>query len=460
MVSTKLIISVICALALASSVSAYTTSGNKILDPNGKQVIIRGVDRPSFEWNSNGENANQNDYKLMQQWGSNCVRIALNQDFWLPGAATYASSYQNTIDQQVQWAKAAGMGVILDLHWSDKGNWGNHGDQQLMADINSIALWTQVATKYKSDPWVIFELYNEPHDVSPSVWRDGGSAGGFTVAGMQQLYNAVRLTGATNLVIVNGLDWAFDLASVYPSQKITGTNIAYGTHPYDFPGKQIGDWPSKFGFVAKDYPVIMTEFGQYCASNTYVRDLLAYAEANGIHWTAWAWYTGGCGFPSIISDWNGTPTDIGVMVKALMKGGSSIPSTSSSSTSGTQSTPKPPSQGATGAPVTVTPAAGAQVLFDDTLQNGWQSWSWAPVSFSVSNPVAYGSASISMTLNSYGGLYFHKDGGFVIGQYATLSFAANGGDISNPDISIRLYDASATALPMTLSMPSTISAGK
>ena len=42
----------------------------------------------------------------------------------------------------------AGMDVILDLHWSDRGDLGNQGPgQQRMADQNSITFWTQVAGK-------------------------------------------------------------------------------------------------------------------------------------------------------------------------------------------------------------------------------------------------------------------------------------------------------------------------
>lgn len=108
-------------------------------------------------------------------------------------------------------------------------------------------------------------------------------------------------------MIVGGLNWAFDLSKIGTSHAVEGHNIAYATHPYDYPGKQIGDWPAAFGYLASQYPIMMTEFGQYCAQNTYVADLMNYVENLGIHWTAWAWYVQGCAFPSVISDWNGTP---------------------------------------------------------------------------------------------------------------------------------------------------------
>src|SRR5206468_12242244 len=125
--------------------------------------------------------------------------IALNQTFWLQGGG-----YPETVDQQVQWIEGLGMDIILDLHWSDRGQGANPG-QQRMADENSKTFWTQVASKYKTDGRVQFELYNEPEVVPWDVWLNGGPSGdGFTVVGMQALYDAVRGAGANNLAIIGG----------------------------------------------------------------------------------------------------------------------------------------------------------------------------------------------------------------------------------------------------------------
>src|SRR5436190_1867572 len=165
----------------------YYTDGPTIRDGAGNAHLFHGVARPSLEWNAVGEHISASDFALMAGWKANVVRLALNQDFWLQNSA-----YPGTVDQAIQWAKAAGLDVILDLHWSDKGELGVGVGQQIMADTNSVTFWTQVATKYKGDGRVMFELYNEPHDNSWAVWRNGGSAGGFQVVGMQQLYDSVR----------------------------------------------------------------------------------------------------------------------------------------------------------------------------------------------------------------------------------------------------------------------------
>lgn len=434
----RLLLFVTLACFCISGITGYTVQGNKIIDPNGKQVLLRGVDRPSFEWNQNGEQASLADYQLMKNWGSNVIRLSVNQDFWLQ-----TSSYANTIDQQVAWVTGTlGLGMIIDLHW-------NNGGQQNMADRNSITFWSQMAARYKGNPWVMFELYNEPHDVSWSQWLRGDA----TYAGMQEMYNAVRAAGANNLVIVCGLNWAFDLSGVGNGYAVQGTNVAYATHPYDYPGKQAADWPAAFGFLTSTAPVIMTEFGQYCATGNYVADLLAYAQNNGIHWTAWAWYVNGCSFPSIISDWTGTPAPgVGVIVKNYLSGNAPATSTSTTGSATTGST--------TGS---TTPASGAMSVYTDALASGWQDWSWA-VGYSLTDSTyaRSGSKSIKFPVAAYGGIYLHTTSAVTIGAYSTIQFYVNGGTsaVSSSSLSVKIYGTSATVVGNSVNFPASVPAGQ
>lgn len=306
-------------------VGGYYVQGNQVLqESDGAPHRFRGVARPSLEWSRSGEALSLQDYQNMASWGANVVRIALNQAFWLRGAD--ASAYQSFVNGNVVWAQQAGLDVILDLHWSDKGTTQDNLEQQRMADANSLTFWTQVGSMFKDNGRVLFELYNEPHDVPCDVWLNGGQSGdGFQVAGMQQLYNAVRATGAQNLVIVGGLDWAYDLGCVV-THHIDGYNVLYASHPYDLPHKLPEFWETDWGFVADTYPVIVTEFGVTrdgvsggaCDATGYYSDLINYANTKGIHWTAWAWYVGDCAFPSLLSAWDGTPTPAGQVVRTAL----------------------------------------------------------------------------------------------------------------------------------------------
>ncbi len=247
----------------------------------------------------------------------------------------------------MQDAEAAGLDVILDLRWSDQGslavtkvNLGmmtpqdssGDSDQQQMADANSKEFWLEVATKCRGDGHVLFELYNEPNGITWSTWLNGGvGPDGFTIVGMQQLYDTVRNDAhANNVVIAGGLDWAFDLSGV-ATNPIAGYNVMYATHPYSS-NDSMGQWEGSFGYLAEGdiAPVIATEFGDGSAMCTGAWDtsLIQFADKDKISWTAWAWFPGTCSFPALLeSPWSSyTPTVQGLAVKNALCRISSAPS--------------------------------------------------------------------------------------------------------------------------------------
>jgi aryl-phospho-beta-D-glucosidase BglC (GH1 family) len=316
----------------------YYTSGATVCTADGEPHLFHGVARPSMEWGSTGQGEGQGitaaDLRAIASWHANVVRVALNQDFWLKDAALYDPLYAGTVARVVHDAEAAGLDVILDLHWSDEGNlaaalWTKQdggkaqdsklfSNQQPMADVNSKQFWSEVAATYKDDGHVLFELYNEPHSIPWGAWLNGGNASGFQIVGMQELYDTVRAAGADNVVIAGGLSYAFDLSGV-GANAIKGYNILYASHPY-FPQDPTSFWQSRFGYLASSdiAPVILTEFGDARAgacTPAWNTNLIQFADSLQISWTAWAWWAGDCSFPALISDWQYTPTEQGQVVK-------------------------------------------------------------------------------------------------------------------------------------------------
>jgi endoglucanase len=325
--------------------NGYYTQGAAVCTPAGVPHLFHGVDRPTLEFCPDSTDPtcthlSAGDFQLMASWNANVVRVALDQDRWLSAAALYDPNYASTVDQVIAWAEAVGLDVILDLHWSDRGDLtvtssakqaAGNSEQQPMADVNSIEFWKEVATRYRGDGRVLFELYNEPNSVTWTVWLGGGMSGGFEYVGMQTLYDTIRNDAqADNVVIAGGLDWAFDLSHVQQF-PIQGYNVMYASHVYraSDPGTQ---WQTSFGYLAQQNiaPVILTEFGDNqntpnCTS-AWDTSVIAYADQWGISWTAWAWYATNsgtlqslCSFPSLISDWAATPSVQGQAVLAALQ---------------------------------------------------------------------------------------------------------------------------------------------
>ena len=86
----------------------------------------------------------------------------------------------------------------------------------------------------------------------------------YQAVGMQALLDTVRATGAKNLVIVGGLDWAYDMSGFLEGSSSpipTGNGVIYANHAYPFKGDTVERWLAKMEKAAKDLPIIVSEFG-------------------------------------------------------------------------------------------------------------------------------------------------------------------------------------------------------
>lgn len=298
-----------------------STQGSEIIDNQGRPVILKGMVRPSLEWNPSGQFLSPQDITNMASWGGNVIRLDLNQNYWFDSAPiTTQGSYKQIIDAIIYYATQNNMAVILDLHWTENGT------QSPMANRQSIQFWQEVATQYKNFGTVIFELFNEPFGISQDVWLNGD---GVNYAGYQELYKAVRDTaGADNLVICNGLDYGYDVSFINDNFGIIGNNIIYGSHPYNDKGADNyqgpgGSLANNLKGIVNEYPFIFTEFGinTQAGLNNYqeiYQRNLNFLNNNKGNYNAFAWWAGDPLFPSLIQDWQGTPLNGGVLIKPDM----------------------------------------------------------------------------------------------------------------------------------------------
>jgi endoglucanase len=325
-----------------------SVSGNHLVNQDGQTMTLRGVDRSGTEFacvDNTGIFSGPSDaasVAAMKAWGVNAVRVPLNEDCWLGingvNPAYSGATYQSAIAQYVQLLNAAGMYVILDLHWTAPGT-TLATDQMAMPDADHApTFWSQVAAAYKNNPSVIFDLFNEPFPSSSTTdppttagrwncWLNGGTACGlpYTAVGMQTLLNTVRATGATNVVMAGGLNYANDLSEWLQYEPTDPLHqLAASWHSYNFDSCSTAScWNSTIAPVAAQVPVITGEFGENDCGTSYVDPLMTWMNQQGISYLAWAWTTSdSCGgFPSLISDYDGTPTGYGVGVQADLQSG-------------------------------------------------------------------------------------------------------------------------------------------
>ncbi|MDQ4121947.1 MAG: carboxypeptidase regulatory-like domain-containing protein [Acidobacteriota bacterium] len=78
-----------------------------------------------------------------------------------------------------------------------------------------------------------------------------------------------------------------------------------------------------------------------------------------------------------------------------------------------------------------------QLIYTDSLQNGWQNWSWATANFNNSNPVHGGSASISVNAAAWQALYLHHTAQSG-NNYTNLVFWIHGGASGGQQLQVRM----------------------
>jgi hypothetical protein len=241
---------------------------------------------------------------IAHQWGANEVRVPLSEDRLVVGACGYDSSYLTTIREIVAYATAAGMLVDLDLENAAVTPCGPFYLPP-MPDQRATTFWQTLASAFAGNPLVVFDLFNEPHDISAKVWHNGGQVSylgtTYVSVGMQKLYDTVRSTGANNLVFVSGVHWATDFP--YSAPLTNPTNVVYAPHiytcPSGLPGRHVSCWTpgpggitdprtmmNRFSRIARSYPVVVTEFGWPDARDgRYIRNLVNEVARRG--WDGW-----------------------------------------------------------------------------------------------------------------------------------------------------------------------------
>jgi hypothetical protein len=279
----------------------------------------------------------------MQSWRIHAVRVPLNEVCWLGinGASPQWSgaNYQSMVATYVQRLEAAGINPILDLHVVAPKDYpateSANGLRPLPDRGHALPFWRQVAQQYGSDRQVVFDLYNEPNDTTWSCLRDGcmvthdsynSDVPDYLAVGTQQLVTAIRGEGAKNVIMVPGLTWTNDLSRWLEFRPTDPLNrIAASFHNYESLGScHAACWDQTVAPVAAKVPVVTGEFGDNDCNHDYTDSYMHWADAHGISYLGWTWDAtsqGGwtcSGGPSLISDYNGTPTAYGVGLRDHM----------------------------------------------------------------------------------------------------------------------------------------------
>lgn len=325
--------------------------GNRIVDSlTAKRFVPHGVNFPGYEYacqqgfGDYGEEGTEPEEIVstaaaIASWKINTVRLPLNQDCWLgddglPAGGLTVAGYRQSVENFVAALNEAGIVAIVDLHWSGPNGVVADGLRP-MPDNRTAAFWHSVATRFKDNRSVIFDLFNEPHsrwnaddskvfDLSWNCWASGGCQAPaepdtalisglrwYQAAGLRNLTTVVRNAGATQPILLSGIDYANDLRG-WLAHAPDDDQLIAGFHNYLVQRcKTVRCWDDEIAPLAEKVPVLTAEIGQNdCGTPGHLNRFMNWADDHLIGYLAWAWWdlpVLGCSNFALVSDLDGTP---------------------------------------------------------------------------------------------------------------------------------------------------------
>lgn len=338
--------------AQAAGAGFWHTRGSAVLDRNGQQVRIAGINWFGMETaNFAPHGLWTRDYRDMLDQiaaqGYNTLRLPFSNQLFDAGSTPNGIDFSNgrnadlqgqsglgIMDRIIAYAGTVGLRVILDRHRPDASGQSALWYTATRPESEWIDDWKMLAARYAGNPTVIgADLHNEPHTVGddPSqsaCWGCGDPAVDWRLAA-ERAGNAILSVNPDWLIFVEGVNcfgpngvatasrgatctwWGGNLegAAAYPVRLSVPNRVVYSAHDYPasvsgqswfsdpaYPANLPAVWNRFWGYLhANDVaPVLVGEFGsklQTTSDRQWLDALTRYLGTgpNGGHWTFWCW---------------------------------------------------------------------------------------------------------------------------------------------------------------------------
>jgi endoglucanase len=244
--------------------------GTKIVDKNGNPVSLRGM---SFFWSQwMGRFYNYNCVKwLRDDFKCTVVRAAMGVESggYLQNPVAEMNKIKTVIDACIN------LGIYVIVDW--------HDDNAQNFQQQSVDFFKQIAALYGNQPNLIYEIYNEPQQIS---WTNVIKPYAISII------DGIRSIDPDNIIVVGTPTWSQDVdtASRNPLQY---SNIAYTLHFYAATHKQALRNKATTA-INNGIALFVTEWGTCEATGTgfldsvEVENWMTFMETNKLSWCNWS----------------------------------------------------------------------------------------------------------------------------------------------------------------------------
>ena len=244
-------------------------NGTQLCNQNGEAIMLRGA---SFGWHNLWPRFYNRKAVawLAADWKCNVVRASMGvglDDSYLENPEYALKCMTNVIDGAIK----QGIYVLIDFH--------SHKLHTAEAKI----FFSQMATKYKDAPNVIYEIFNEPDYYT---WEEVKTYS-------EELIKTIRAIDPDNIILVGSPHWDQDIHLVAEDPIKGQTNLMYTMHFYAGTHKQ---WlrDRTDAAMAKGIPIFVSECAGMEATGDGPVDevewkaFLDWMEARKISWIVWS----------------------------------------------------------------------------------------------------------------------------------------------------------------------------
>lgn len=275
------------------SQSGFKVSGTKLLDANGNEFIMRGINHAHVWFTKNLDDALQG----IANMGANCVRIVLGDGNSTNG---WGPTSESEIKDIIQKCKSKKLVCILESH--------NGTGSDDVSDLNkAVEYWKSVKNTFiGEEKYVIINISNEWY----GSWNRLGKWGDAYAEAVKEL----RSAGIHNTLMVDSAGWGQCAKSIpeYGEDIFNADpdkNTMFSIHMYGSAGGSKKQIKSNIDNVLnKNLCLTIGEFGWNHSDGDVDEDyIMQYCCENNVGYIAWSWKGNGGGveYLDISNDWAG-----------------------------------------------------------------------------------------------------------------------------------------------------------
>ncbi len=239
-----------------------------LVNEAGEPFRLTGASTHGIAWFP--EYINANAFRSVRDFGGNVVRIAMYTD--TDNGYFNATEYNRMLSEMaIDNAIAMDLYVIVDWHILDDGDPNANLDR-------AITFFDRIASRYKDEPAVIYEVCNEPNGVSWEQIRQYAYA----------IVPVIRQYSPDALILLGTPEYSSDLSGAM-EDPFPDDNLMYTYHAYA--GEHMN--ADQLAAVSEKIPVFVSEWGIGLDKNggpalEEARVFLDVMKAHNISWCAWS----------------------------------------------------------------------------------------------------------------------------------------------------------------------------